>query len=170
MSSMTSLDTIIGYLRDQGIEWEQVDATTVVAVLPGTHKQRISVSLSAGGAALVINAFVARNPDENHEDVYRWLLERNRRQFVVAFSLDHLGDIYLTGRIPLAHVSEAELDTILGSVLEYADTSFNSILELGFASAIAKEWEWRTSRGLSTDNLAAFRHLAARQDEQAPGS
>lgn len=163
---MTALDRIVGYLSEQGIEWDQVDATTIVAVLPGVHKQRISVSLSAGDSTLVINAFVARNPDENHEDVYRWLLERNRRQFVVAFSLDHLGDIYLTGRIPLASLSETELDTILGSVLEYADTSFNSILELGFATAIAKEWAWRTSRGLPTDNLAAFRHLATRPEEQ----
>jgi len=163
---MTSMHTIIGFLRDQGIEWDQVDPNTIVAVLPGTHKQRISVSLSAGASALVINAFVARHPDENHEAVYRWLLERNRRQFVVAFSLDHLGDIYLTGRIPLAHLTESEFDAILGSVLEYADNSFNSILELGFASAIAKEWTWRTSRGLPTDNLAAFRHLATGNYEQ----
>lgn len=162
------MNTIIGFLRDQNIEWEQVDTSTIVAVLPGTHKQRISVSLSAGGSALVINAFVARNPDENHEAVYRWLLERNRRQFVVAFSLDHLGDIYLTGRIPLENLSESELDLILGSVLEYADNSFNSILELGFGVAIAKEWAWRTSRGLPTDNLAAFRHLAIGNSEQAP--
>lgn len=164
---MSALTPIVDYLTEQGIEWERVDAATIVAVLPGTHKQRISVSLSAGDSALVINAFVARNPDENHEDVYRWLLERNRRQFVVAFSLDHLGDIYLTGRIPLNSFTESDLDTILGSVLEYADTSFNSILELGFATAIAKEWAWRTSRGLPTDNLAAFRHLAVRPDDEA---
>jgi len=45
-------------------------------------------------------------------------------------------------------------------VLEYSDGSFNTILELGFASAIRKEWDWRTSRGESTANLQAFRHLA----------
>ena len=50
-----------------------------------------------------------------------------------------------------------ELDRLLGSVLTYADESFNTILELGFASSIRKEWEWRVSRGESTKNLEAFR-------------
>jgi hypothetical protein len=52
----------------------------------------------------------------------------------------------------------------LGSVLEYADGSFNTILELGFASAIRREWEWRISRGESTANLEAFKHLALPAD------
>jgi hypothetical protein len=46
---------------------------------------------------------------------------------------------------------------LLGSVLSYADESFNAILELGFASSIRKEWEWRRLRGESTRNLEAFR-------------
>ena len=50
-----------------------------------------------------------------------------------------------------------EIDRLLGSVLTYADESFNTILELGFSSSIRKEWEWRTSRGESTRNLEAFR-------------
>ena len=33
------------------------------------------------------------------------------------------------------------------------------LLELGFADAIRREWAWRTSRGESTANLAAFAHL-----------
>ena len=42
-------------------------------------------------------------------------------------------------------------------MLTYADESFNTILELGFASSIRKEWEWRRLRGESTANLEAFR-------------
>ena len=49
------------------------------------------------------------------------------------------------------------LDRLLGSVLANADESFNAILELGFASSIRKEWEWRKLRGESTKNLEAFR-------------
>ena len=40
-----------------------------------------------------------------------------------------------------------------------ADDSFNVILELGFAESIRREWVWRRSRGESTANLEAFRHL-----------
>jgi hypothetical protein len=101
----------------------------------------------------------ALKPDENFEGVYRWLLERNMKMFAVAFALDALGDIYLDARLPLTLVSAEELDRLLGAVLTYADESFNPILELGFASSIRKEWEWRLSRGESTRNLEAFQAL-----------
>ena len=135
-----------------------------VVVLPGERKQRTTVSMVVGDHALTVQAFVARHVDENAEVVYRWLLERNLRMYGVAFAVDHLGDIYLSGRLPLASVTPDEVDRLLGSVLEYADSSFNTILELGFGSSIRKEWEWRLSRGEPTTNLEAFRHLAPPQD------
>ena len=158
--------TIREYLDAAGITWEDAGSGTVVAELPGTRKLKTATSLTVGEHALTVNAFVARHPDENEEAVLRWLLERNRRMYAVAFAIDHLGDIYLVGRLPLSSVNPEELDRVLGAVLEYADGSFNTILELGFASAIRREWEWRTSRGESTANLAAFAHLAeATRDE-----
>ena len=127
--------------------------------LPGERKLQTTCRLEIGRHALGIHAFVARNPDENHQVVYRWLLERNLKMFGVAFAVDSAGDIYLDGRVPLESVTPAELDRLLGAVLTYADESFNTILELGFASSIRKEWQWRESRGESTRNLDAFKHL-----------
>lgn len=127
--------------------------------LPGERKLQTTCRLEVGAHALGIHAFVARHPDENHAAVYRWLLERNLKLYAVAFAVDHEGDIYLDGRLPLDAVSAAELDRVLGAVLTYADDSFNTILELGFATSIRREWRWRTSRGESTRNLEAFRHL-----------
>ncbi len=127
--------------------------------LPGVRKLQTTCRLEVGDHSLGIHAFVARRPDENHQAVYRWLLERNLRMYAVAFAVDSAGDIYLDGRLPLHAITEDEIDRILGSVLTYADESFNTILELGFASSIRKEWEWRLSRGESTRNLEAFRHL-----------
>jgi hypothetical protein len=77
----------------------------------------------------------------------------------IAFAINELGDIYLVGRLPLAAVNEVELDRLLGSVMQYADSSFNSLLELGFSNAIRREWAWRVSRGESLANLDAFQHL-----------
>lgn len=151
------------FLVSTGLPHERIDDTTFVVELAGTHKLKTNTSLAVGAHAMTINAFVARRPEENEAAVHRWLLERNRRMYAVAFAIDHLGDIYLTGRVPLSSVTEEELDRILGCVLEYADASFNTILELGFASAIRREWEWRTSRGEPTDNLSAFAHLATDQ-------
>ena len=134
-----------------------------VVTIPGSHKLSTTCSLSVGTTALTVNAFVARNPDENHEAVYRWILERNLKMYGVCFAIDSHGDIYLAGRVPLASLDETELDRLIGCVLEYSDGAFNTILELGFATAIRKEWNWRISRGESTANLEAFAHLAAQK-------
>ena len=104
-----------------------------------------------------MHAFVCRRPDENHERVYEWLLQRNLKLYAVSFAIDHVGDIYLDARLPLVAVEPDELDRLLGAVLSAADESFNTLLELGFSTAIRKEWEWRTARGEPTHNLEAFR-------------
>jgi hypothetical protein len=142
------------------LDWEEPTPSHFVVTLPGTNKLTTTCSLVVGEHALSVNAFVARCPDDNREAVYRWLLERNTRAYVVAFAVDHLGDIYLSGRVSLASVTPAEVDRLLGAVLDYADGSFNRIVEMGFERAIRREWEWRRRRGESTANLAAFSHLA----------
>lgn len=161
---MDPAETVRDYLVDAGLEFEEPQADTFVVQLPGEQKLRTTVSLVVGDHSLSINAFVARHPDENFAEVYRWLLERNARVYGVAYSLDHLGDIYLTGRLALDLVTATELDAVLGTVVKHADGDFNAILEKGFGSAIAAEWRWRLSRGESTRNLEAFRHLAPRED------
>ncbi len=158
------------YLVGAGLEYEESPPATFIVTLPGVHKLRTTVSLSVGSHALTINAFVARRPDENVGGVHAWLLEKNRRLYGVAYSIDQYGDIYLSGRTPLHAITDDELDRLLGSVLEYSDGSFNVILELGFATAIRREWAWRVSRGESTDNLAAFAHLAESMDDPAPST
>lgn len=148
------------YLDAEDLAYEEPDPGTFVVELPGEKKLRTAVSLVIGTYSLSINAFVCRRPDENFVGVYRWLLERNRKISGVAYALDQLGDIYLTGRLPLDAISPESLDQLLGSVLSAADGDFNKILELGFDSAIRAEWRWRLSRGEPTGNLEQFRHLA----------
>jgi hypothetical protein len=150
-------EVIRAVLADGDLEWEQTSDGVFDVVLPGQRKLQTPVRLEVGPHALSVHAFVCRKPDENFESVYRWLLERNLKMFGVAFALDALGDIFLDARLPLSVVTPDEVDRLLGSVLTYADESFNQILELGFATSIRKEWEWRTSRGESTANLEAFR-------------
>jgi hypothetical protein len=156
------------HLADSDIAFDELSEGVFSFSLPGEKKLQTAVRLDVGPHALGVHAFVCRKPDENHERVYRWLLERNLRMYAVAFAVDRLGDIYLDGRLPLAAVTSDELDRLLGSVLTYADDSFNAILELGFASSIRKEWEWRKLRGEPTKNLEAFRGWLEADD--LPGS
>ncbi|MEV7861204.1 YbjN domain-containing protein [Streptomyces hirsutus] len=149
-------------LKDAELDWESPAPGTYVVKLPGTRKLSTTVSLIVGRHSLSLNAFVVRHPDENEAAVHRWLLERNLKLYGVGYAVDPLGDIYVTGRFPLAAVTPEEIDRLLGQVLEAADGSFNTLLELGFATAIRKEHAWRVSRGESTRNLDAFARLIER--------
>jgi len=161
----TALVVVQKVLAAGGLEFASPRPGIFVFDLPGERKLSTPCQLVVGDHSLAVHAFVCRNPDENHAGVYRWLLSRNLRLGGVAFAIDHNGDIYLEGRLPLSAVTEDELDHLLGSALTSADESFNPILELGFASSIRKEWEWRRSRGESTRNLEAFRGWLERGDE-----
>ena len=163
-------EVVRAWLATNEIEAQEPSPGLFSFALPGEKKLQTPVRLDVGAHALGVHAFVCRNPDENHERVWRWLLEKNLRLYAVAFAVDRTGDIYLDARLPLSVVDEAELDRLLGSVLTYADESFNAILELGFASSIRKEWEWRTLRGESTRNLDAFRGWLEAEDGTEDGT
>lgn len=150
---------------ERELEWEATGESSYVVTLPGTHKLKTVCNLIVGEHALRVEAFVMRAPDENREELWAWLLRRNARMYGVAFSIDAAGDVYLTGRVGLRGLDEDELDRLLGAVLTYADESFDTMLEIGFGSAIRREWDWRVKRGESLANLKAFAHFADRHNE-----
>ena len=156
---MTVAEVIESTLTEREVEWERTGERSYVVTLPGTHKLKTVCNLIVGEHALRIEAFVMRQPDERREELWAWLLQRNARMYVVAFAIDKVGDVYLTGRVPLHAVTADELDRILGAVLEYADESFDTMLAIGFGEAIRREWAWRVKRGEPLDNLRAFEHL-----------
>ncbi len=147
-------------LDEQQLTYERSDVGAYLVKLEGSHRLATMAWLVVGDHSLLVEAFFCRKPDENHAQLYRWLLERNARMYGMAFSVDHLGDIYIVGRLPLAAVTSEEIDRLLGSVLTYSDDNFDRALEIGFASSIRREWGWRVKRGESLANLAAFARFA----------
>jgi len=147
-------------LDELGLPYESPRPGAYLVRLEGQHKLATMTWLIAGTHSLAVEAFFCRQPDENHAAFYRFLLERNVRMYGVHFSLDPVGDVYLTGRLPLSATSTAEIDRLLGCVLSYSDDNFDAALELGFASSIRREWAWRAKRGESLANLRAFARFA----------
>jgi hypothetical protein len=147
------------FLDSHALDFERKDENTFLITLPGEKKLQTHLALIVGDHSLSINAFVIRRPDENAAGVHEWCLRKNTAMRGVAFAINSDGDIYLVGRLPLAAVTDREIDRIIGAVLEYSDSSFNPLLELGFTSAIRREWAWRVSRGESLANLQGFEHL-----------
>ena len=153
------IDVIEDFLQSHDIDFEKSNASTFLLTLPGEKKLQTHCALVVGDHSLMISAFVIRKPDDNEAAVHHWCMSKNASMYSVAFAINELGDIYLVGRLPLAAVTGQELDKVIGAVLQYSDSSFNPLLELGFANAIRREWAWRLTRGESLANLEAFAHL-----------
>jgi hypothetical protein len=156
-SAAAAIEAALGSL---GLEYDSPRPGAYLVRLEGQHKLATMTWLIAGTHSLAVEAFFCRQPDENHAAFYRFLLERNGRMYGVHFSLDPVGDVYLTGRLPLTAVSAEDIDRLLGCVLSYADDNFDTALEIGFGSAIRREWAWRAKRGESLANLQAFARFA----------
>ena len=127
--------------------------------LPGEKKLQALCALIVGERALTISAFVIRKPEENSAKVHEWLLQKNSEispQSGIAFAVNALGDIFLVGRLPVLNVTEIEIDRVLGAILQISDSSFNTLIELGFADSVRREAAWRISHGESLEHLKAF--------------
>lgn len=142
------------------IQWEDgTRAGETVLTLPGERKLKTIVSLVIRRRTVRLRAFVVRNPDENHQGVYGFLLRRNLRLPGISYAIDGSGDVFLVGQFPVELIGVEFLDDLAGAVLSACDEPFNELLALGFLSAMRTEWAWRVERGESTANLEAFRHL-----------
>jgi hypothetical protein len=117
------------------------------AVLRGDRKRTIPVHLELGEHTLTATSFFVRGPDERADEVYGLLLRQHLRTYVWRFTLDPDGDILLLAVLPLAALTEDELDRVLGQLLTVADDTFDRVLRLGFSSYISREQAWRARVG-----------------------
>src|ERR1700729_4584795 len=101
-------------LDDLEVSYESPGPGSYLVALPGEHKLKTMAWLIAGTHSLHVEAFFGRQPDENHAEFYRFLLQRGSRMYGVHFTLDAAGDVYLVGRLPLEAISPAEIDRLLG--------------------------------------------------------
>src|ERR1700727_3771515 len=163
-------DVLATVLEGLGLAYERPEPHAYLVRLAGEHKLATMTWLIAGEHSLQVEAFFCRQPDENHAAFYRFLLERSSRMYGVHFALDRTGDVYLTGRLPLAAITEAEIDRLLGCVLSYCDEAFNEALMIGFASAIRREWAWRGKRGEGLAHPRPFTALRPDPDRDDSGS
>ncbi|WP_322752208.1 YbjN domain-containing protein [Frankia sp. Cas3] len=130
-------------LDDIGLVYERVDEGSFLVTLEGDHRLRTMTWLIIGDHTLLIEAFFMRRPAENPAGTYAFLLGRNARTYGVHFSIDQVGDVYLTGQLPLTAITADEIDRVLGCTRTYSDENFDPAVTLGFAGAIEREKAWR---------------------------
>ena len=141
---LARLDRVITSALDElELAYERTAAGSFLVTLIGEHRLQTMTWLVVGDHSLRVEAFFMRKPEENEAETYRFLLQRNARTYGVGFSCDVLGDIFLTGHVPLAAVSAEEVDRLLGCVLSYSDGTFDAAVRLGFGGSIDRERAYR---------------------------
>ncbi|MHB8681510.1 MAG: YbjN domain-containing protein [Acidimicrobiales bacterium] len=101
--------------------------------LAGDEKDFITVWLTIRQRTLHHEAQVMPAPETNVEAAYEYLLRRNADLHQMRFSLGPEDAVYLIGEVPVAEVTDEELDRILGSSLAYVDDVFPTAMQIGFA-------------------------------------
>ena len=74
-----AIEAVERALQEAEADFERPAENRFVVALPGTRKLSTACSLLLGDHTMSVNAFVVRSADENHEGVFRWLLERNAK-------------------------------------------------------------------------------------------
>ena len=87
----TAISEVRAELSELDLVWTESAPGLFSVRLPGTRKLITECALEVGQHGMSLRAFVARQPDENHAGVYRWLLERNLKLRGICFALDALG-------------------------------------------------------------------------------
>lgn len=64
--------------------------------------------------------------------LHAWLLRRNHDLYGARFSTGPDGDVYLTGRLALEHLSDEELDRIVGVLFELTERWFQAAVTIAY--------------------------------------
>jgi hypothetical protein len=64
--------------------------------------------------------------------LHAWLLRRNHDLYGARFSLGRDGDVYLTGRIALEHLTTDELDRVIGVLYELTERWFQAAVTIAY--------------------------------------
>ena len=102
--------------------------------LRGDEKDITAVWFTLGQRTLHYETYVMPAPEENHAAVYEQALRRNDRLVGAHFAIGVEDALFLRGDLPLAALTEAELDRVIGSLYAYVEQSFPSLIRLGYAS------------------------------------
>ena len=108
-------------------------------LVPSYWKETIGVSLILGDHHLRAEAFFMRAPDENPGSTYRLFLQRNERSGPWRFTANESGDVGLLALIPLAAVTEDELDQLLGTLVTVTDETYVPAMKLGFEKGLEEQ-------------------------------
>jgi len=100
----------------------------------GEEKSVFSIWFMLRQRSLFVETYVLPAPEENVAQVYEYLLRRNLRIFGMSFAIGEEDAIYLTGEIHNHHITDGELDRLLGTAYLLTEQCFRPAMRLAYAS------------------------------------
>ncbi|MBT5140144.1 MAG: hypothetical protein HOH36_04760 [Acidimicrobiaceae bacterium] len=133
---------IDGWLERESMENSAIDAferdtgdlARWYVRLLGEEKDIWTAWLTLGQRTLRYETYVMPAPEENEGEFYAHLLRRNHKLTGLSLEIGEEEAVFLAGSIPVAAVTDIELDRILGSMWAAVELVFKPALRIGFAS------------------------------------
>ncbi len=141
MEELAELESVIdGWLQTQ------VDENPVVVAVERGGERRWFVRVSGEEKDVYTIRFHLRQrtlfyeshfmpaPEENPEQLYAHLLQRNLKMYGGSFAIGEEDAIMLQGHLDRSMILPEELDRVLGSLYAWVEQFFRPALRIGFAS------------------------------------
>ena len=142
---MTSRDDVAGavdaFLESSAETLEVIGRTDGAwdLLVPSYWKETVACSLSLGERTMRAEVFYMRSPEENHDRVYKLLLQRNERSHLWRFTVNEEGDASLVADVPFGAVDQDLLDELFGALVTLVDETYVPYMKTGYASSLAEQ-------------------------------
>ncbi|HXA29520.1 MAG TPA: YbjN domain-containing protein [Candidatus Angelobacter sp.] len=129
--------TVERVLRDHPeIATRRLGGTAWALAIPGTVRLSVPVGVEVGESSTTFTSFLLRGPRTDRSGdpaaLHRLLLRKNQTTHRLHFALDRDDDVVLTGRLPTAGISGAEVEAVLAETLTVSESAFESLVHLGY--------------------------------------
>lgn len=118
----------------EAVERSDDDHTRWFIRLRGEEKDVWTAWWTLGQRTLAFETYLMPAPEENRPEVFEHLLRRNRKLTGLQLEIGEEDAVFLRGSLPVAAVTDPELDRILGSMWAAVELVFRPAMRLGFAS------------------------------------
>ena len=102
--------------------------------LTGEEREAFTIRYHLQQRTLHYETYFMPAPEENAEQLYLHLLRRNTKLYGASFAVGEEDAVYLVGQLDNLHISDDELDRVLGSMYVWVEQFFRPAMRIGFAS------------------------------------
>ncbi|HEY5265409.1 MAG TPA: YbjN domain-containing protein [Acidimicrobiales bacterium] len=102
--------------------------------LKGEEKDVITLWLSLRQRTVHVETELMPAPEEQHEELYRYLLVKNHELRELHLAIGPEEGIYLVTQVPIQELTIERLDELVGATVTYVDEIFPTAMSMGYRS------------------------------------